>query len=1028
MLVDFGLSSYRSYNKEMVISLRAGDVSENVDTIRDGLLPLLGIFGYDGSGRESVLTALEGVISLISLPLLFPRSEILSRLYLPYRSSDKAPSFFLTSKGKNGIYRYSISIGSSEIITEKLEKAVSLDGKFSVLYERTPESVSYHGGFRTIGAFDVPQDIPLLSLLYSEHSENEAVSDSYSSIADGFLFSSNAISFDSLNQEKAELVLGILNELSFDIKRIITRNDTLYLSYSEDGFTVPLSEESCGIKELLRILPSVVTALSEGKVLVLPAFLSSLHPLIQEYVLHLFSSRESNGENAQLVFTSSSFQIMDVRNLRRDEIYLAEKREDGSKLYSISSIKNDDGTSVRKDARLQKRYWEGDFGALPEIRKLISWNRKTDKKSRDDKKFFHINNRRYLGNKFRITGFIREIADKHCPDASVFADIFSGTGSVSYAFRDKKLILNDFLYSNYLTNLAWFSSEHFEADKVSALIDKYNAAECNEENYFSENFSNTYFSESNCRKIGWIREDIESLYRKGEINMREKAILVTSLMYAMDRIAATCGHYDAWRERADLSEPLCLRMLDADNSNNDNEIYTEDTNELVKHIEADIVYIDPPYNSRQYSDSYHLLENVARWEKPEVAGKARKMDRKNIKSLYSTNKAASAMRDLIGNIKARYILLSYNNMEDKGDGRSNAKISDEEILEMLAEKGDVSVFSVPHKAFTAGKSHIEGNEERVFLCRVRDRKKKSTSDDYIASPLNYVGGKGRIIHELLDAFPKEMDTFVDLFSGGCTVGVNVPARKVIFNDSDSRLVSLLREMRSSDKERFISDVFAVIGKYGLSRSDIHGYEYYGADSSRGLGDVNREGYLRLRDDFNTEALDGHMKAVMLYVLVVYAFNNQIRFNDDGYFNLPVGKRDFNLRMQEKLSVFIDRIKTMDSVFLDSDFRTVEIPDGSFVYADPPYLITTATYNEKHGWTENDETSLHEILENLTERGIKFALSNTLKSRGKENTFLLSWIERHPEYRILHIDRSYSNSNYHIKDKDAETDEVLILNY
>ena len=92
------------------------------------------------------------------------------------------------------------------------------------------------------------------------------------------------------------------------------------------------------------------------------------------------------------------------------------------------------------------------------------------------------------------------------------------------------------------------------------------------------------------------------------------------------------------------------------------------------------------------------------------------------------------------------------------------------------------------------------------------------------------------------------------------------------------------------------------------------------------------------------------------------------------------------------------------------------------------VITTATYNEKHGWTENDETSLHEILENLTARGIKFALSNTLKSRGKENSFLLSWIERHPEYRILHIDRSYSNSNYHIKDKDAETDEVLILNY
>ena len=133
-------------------------------------------------------------------------------------------------------------------------------------------------------------------------------------------------------------------------------------------------------------------------------------------------------------------------------------------------------------------------------------------------------------------------------------------------------------------------------------------------------------------------------------------------------------------------------------------------------------------------------------------------------------------------------------------------------------------------------------------------------------------------------------------------------------------------------------------------------------------------------------------------------------------------------MQEKLSAFIDRLKALDAVILDSDFRIVEIPDGAFVYADPPYLITTATYNEKNGWTENDETSLHLLLENLDKRGIKFALSNTLKSRGKENTALISWLERHPEFRVLHIDRSYSNSNYHLKDRNAESDEVLILNY
>ena len=166
---------------------------------------------------------------------------------------------------------------------------------------------------------------------------------------------------------------------------------------------------------------------------------------------------------------------------------------------------------------------------------------------------------------------------------------------------------------------------------------------------------------------------------------------------------------------------------------------------------------------------------------------------------------------------------------------------------------------------------------------------------------------------------------------------------------------------------------------------------------------------------------------MLYVLIVYGFNNQIRFNDEGAFNLPVGKRDFNRKMREKLSLFIDRLHELDATILDSDFRTVVIPDGSFVYADPPYLITTATYNEKHGWTENDEKDLHNLLEDLDRRGIGFALSNTLRSRGRENSFLIQWLSQHPGYRVIHVERSYANSNYHLRDRDAESDEVIITN-
>ena len=129
------------------------------------------------------------------------------------------------------------------------------------------------------------------------------------------------------------------------------------------------------------------------------------------------------------------------------------------------------------------------------------------------------------------------------------------------------------------------------------------------------------------------------------------------------------------------------------------------------------MYIDPPYNSRQYCDAYHLIENVARWQMPEVSGVARKPDRSALKSEYCTKQAEAAFGDLISHITAKYILLSYNNMANKGNGRSNAKISDEAIMRVLEAKGKVEVFSESYKAFTTGKSNIEGNEERLFLCK-----------------------------------------------------------------------------------------------------------------------------------------------------------------------------------------------------------------------------------------------------------------------------------------------------------------------
>ena len=328
-----------------------------------------------------------------------------------------------------------------------------------------------------------------------------------------------------------------------------------------------------------------------------------------------------------------------------------------------------------------------------------------------------INNRRYLGNKYRLLPFITDIISKECGDFNTFADIFAGTGAVSSAYTDKQLITNDILYSNYLCHLTWFSDEKFDPEKIKQYVEYFNSDLSYEENYMTANFSNTYFSDVVCSKIGFIREYIENEFRLKKINEKERAMLITSLLYALDKIANTCGHYDAYRRNAELTDKLELAIPEPNTTLRNNKCFNCDTNELVKTISADVVYIDPPYNSRQYCDAYHLIENIARWEKPEVFGVAKKMDRTALKSKYCTRSAPEAFSDLINNLNAKYIVVSYNNMAEKGNDRSNARISDEELLETLKTKGDVKVFSEQFKAFTTGKSEHLDNEERLFVCK-----------------------------------------------------------------------------------------------------------------------------------------------------------------------------------------------------------------------------------------------------------------------------------------------------------------------
>lgn len=290
--------------------------------------------------------------------------------------------------------------------------------------------------------------------------------------------------------------------------------------------------------------------------------------------------------------------------------------------------------------------------------------------------------------------------------------------------------------------------------------------------------------------------------------------------------------------------------------------------------------------------------------------------------------------------------------------------------------------------------------------------KPMLENSYICSPMNYIGGKYKLLPQLLPLFPKNIQTFVDLFCGGCNVGINTSAKKVVFNDNLSYLIDLYKAFNILDRNEVISHIESRINRYNLSLT-------------------NEEGYKELRKLYNQQR-----NPLDLFVLVAYSFNHQIRFNNSHEFNNPFGRErsSFNPKMKENLSKFINALQNKTSDFVCSNFDKFDFSSytiNDFVYCDPPYLITTGTYNDGKrgftGWNNNEEVKLLEILSELNKRNIKFGLSNVLSHKGKHNEILLQWVEYNNFY-VMHLNKSYSNSNYHTSKSSQTTDEVLITNY
>ncbi|GMV00254.1 MAG: hypothetical protein AMXMBFR51_29860 [Ignavibacteriota bacterium] len=331
---------------------------------------------------------------------------------------------------------------------------------------------------------------------------------------------------------------------------------------------------------------------------------------------------------------------------------------------------------------------------------------------------FQLHNRRYIGNKYKLIEWIFSIIDKECK-GHAFADIFAGTGIVG-AIASKhfsSVIINDFLYSNYCTYKAFLGSGKWNANTIDLYINRYNSLSDKrlKENYFSSYFSNKYFSYNSALKIGYIRDDIEN--NKGILTEKEYFILITSLMYSADKIANTVGHYDAYFKKNLVIDNFIIRPIDPIKSDNIN-IFREDANILAKTIDADIVYIDPPYNSRQYSRFYHLLETLVKWDKPKLFGVALKPSPENM-SDYCRTSAKTRFYELVMDISAKYLVVSYNNTYESKSNSSQNKITLEEIVAILKNKGETKVFEKPYRHFNAGSTDFSDHKEYLFVTHVK---------------------------------------------------------------------------------------------------------------------------------------------------------------------------------------------------------------------------------------------------------------------------------------------------------------------
>ena len=403
MLCQFTVKNFKSIRDEVTFDMQAAAISEHEDRIikdtDDELyLPVSAVYGPNGGGKSNVLEALHSLVTKVLRPLYATSNNedvaikmkklVIEPFAFDAKTINEPTEFELFFRTAQAEYRYELTVKKEVIEYERLDRIKLETGRKSALFERDENEINLKGAFARLKTSDELSDtLPLLSYLGITYSKNEVVQD----VLDWFDEEIDFLNYGNPVQElrmavsKSEdikrLMIQMIQEMDLDIVdfRVEEKeNDRIevFTKHVVNKYEAELNllDESSGTKKLFGLLPFIAKSLLKGTTLVIDELDAKIHPVLLKYLIMTFSNMEKNKKGAQLIFTSHDLSTMNSEVFRRDEIwFVAKGNRQNSKLYSLVEFKNKKGESVRKDAKFDKQYLEGKYGADPYLRKIIDW-------------------------------------------------------------------------------------------------------------------------------------------------------------------------------------------------------------------------------------------------------------------------------------------------------------------------------------------------------------------------------------------------------------------------------------------------------------------------------------------------------------------------------------------------------------------------------------------------------------------------------------------------------------------------------